>query len=164
MQLTCRDEHIQKKQSLSSGSHNKIDIIKKFLDSLMSNTMIHSLLVLNLYSGVVYNAIFLHSHCLKCRNKITGTTLTPHPPSTCHYYACSVVAADVARVNNYTFTVVREVEQKGLEAAGVWSELVPDDFTEQDDGDVVLHLKRTHVQIYYERMILYKCTLVLIGQ
>lgn len=39
------------------------------------------------------------------------------------------------------------MEQKGLETAGVWSELVPDDFTEQDDGNVVFNLKRTHVQV-----------------
>lgn len=45
-------------------------------------------------------------------------------------------------VNCYTFTVVWEMELKGLETAGVWSELVPNDFTEQDDGDVVLDLKR----------------------
>lgn len=45
--------------------------------------------------------------------------------------------------NNRTFAVVWEVEQKGLEAAGVGSELIPDDFTEQDHGDVVLHLEGT---------------------
>lgn len=37
------------------------------------------------------------------------------------------------------------MEQEGLEAAAVGSELVPDDFTEEDDGDVVLHLKTTDV-------------------
>lgn len=37
------------------------------------------------------------------------------------------------------------MEQEGLEAAAVGSELVPDDFTEEDHGDVVLHLKTTGV-------------------
>lgn len=37
------------------------------------------------------------------------------------------------------------MEQEGLEAAGVGPELVPDDLTEEDDGDVVLHLKMTDV-------------------
>lgn len=37
------------------------------------------------------------------------------------------------------------MEQKGLEAAGVGPELVPDDLAEEDDGDVVLHLKTTDV-------------------
>lgn len=40
-----------------------------------------------------------------------------------------------------TFAVVGEMEQKGLETAGVWSELVPDDLTEQDDGNIVLNLR-----------------------
>lgn len=35
------------------------------------------------------------------------------------------------------------MEQQGLQAAGVGSELVPDDFAEQDHGDVVLHLRAT---------------------
>lgn len=47
------------------------------------------------------------------------------------------------------------MEQKGLEAAGVRSELVPDDFTEQDDGNIVVDLKRTHsVQICYVTVVL----------
>lgn len=50
MQLTCKQMNEQrdtykknKKQSLSSGSHKKNRYYKKFLDSLTSNTMIHSL-------------------------------------------------------------------------------------------------------------------------
>lgn len=39
-----------------------------------------------------------------------------------------------------TFAVVGEVEQKGLGAAGVGPEPVPDDLTQEDDGDIVLHL------------------------
>lgn len=63
----------------------------------------------------------------------------------CHVHVC---------VNNHTFAVVGEMEQKGLETARVWSELVPDDLTEQDDGDVVLNLKRTCVQICYITVVL----------
>lgn len=44
-----------------------------------------------------------------------------------------------------TFAVVGEMEQEGLKAAGVGPELVPDDLTEEDDGDVVLHLKTAGV-------------------
>lgn len=49
------------------------------------------------------------------------------------------------RGGQHTFAVVGEVEQQGLEAAGVGSELVPDDFAEQDHGDVVLHLRTTRM-------------------
>lgn len=42
-----------------------------------------------------------------------------------------------------TFAVVGEVEQKGLRAARAGPELVPDDLTQEDDGDIVLHLKAT---------------------
>lgn len=57
----------------------------------------------------------------------------------------AVTPAEAARVNCSTFAVVGEVQQKRLKTAGVGSELVPDDFTQQDDGDVVLHLIRnTH--------------------
>lgn len=52
-------------------------------------------------------------------------------------------AAGAAGVGEPTFAVVGEMEQKGLQAAGVWSELVPHDFAEEDDGDIVLHLKTT---------------------
>lgn len=41
-----------------------------------------------------------------------------------------------------TFTVVGEMEQERLETACVRSERVPDYFTEQDDGNIVLHLQR----------------------
>lgn len=44
---------------------------------------------------------------------------------------------------SYTFAVVGEVEQKGLQAARAGPELVPDDLTQEDDGDIVLHLKAT---------------------
>lgn len=53
---------------------------------------------------------------------------------------------DTAGVDKPTFAVVGEMEQKRLEAAGVWSELVPDDFTEEDDSDIVLHLKTTDLR------------------
>lgn len=52
-------------------------------------------------------------------------------------------AADAAGVDKPTFAVVGEMEQKGLEAAGVWSEHIPHDVTQEDDGDIVLHLKTT---------------------
>lgn len=69
-----------------------------------------------------------------------------------HFYAVwwevFSALADVACVDDYTFTVVWEMEQKGLETAGVWSILVPDDFTEQDDSNIVLNLK---VQMLYNR-------------
>lgn len=51
--------------------------------------------------------------------------------------------AGAAGLDKPTFAVVGEMEQEGLEAAGVRSELVPDNFTEEDDGDIVLHLKTT---------------------
>lgn len=63
--------------------------------------------------------------------------------------------ADAAGVHTPTFAVVGEMEQKGLKAASVWSELVPDDFTEEDDGDIVLHLKTTRVVIV--RLHGYRC-------
>lgn len=44
-----------------------------------------------------------------------------------------------------TFAVVGEVQQEGLEAARVGSELVPDDGTQEDHGDVVLHLQATRL-------------------
>lgn len=37
------------------------------------------------------------------------------------------------------------MQQKRLKAACVWSELVPGDFTEQDDGNVVLNLKNRYM-------------------
>lgn len=65
-----------------------------------------------------------------------------------HRYVRSVLGATYDALclsvcaNVYTFTVVGEMKQKGLETAGVWSELVPDDLTEQDDGNVVFDLKK----------------------
>lgn len=66
-----------------------------------------------------------------------------------HYYA--VLCEDVN-----TFTVVGEMEQERFKAAGVWSECVPNYFTEQYDCNVVLHLKRTQTeqQIYLTLKVL----------
>lgn len=46
------------------------------------------------------------------------------------------------------------MEQQGLEAAGVGSELVPDNFAEQDHGDVVLHLRTTRMS--YDQLNLFR--------
>lgn len=50
--------------------------------------------------------------------------------------------ADVACEGDNTFTVVGEIEHKWLETASIWSEFIPDNFTEQDDGNVVLNLQK----------------------
>lgn len=58
---------------------------------------------------------------------------------------CDVNADESARrpAAGATFAVVGEVEQKGLQAARAGPELVPHDLAQEDDGDVVLHLKAT---------------------
>ncbi len=108
---------------------------------------------------------------VRTKSQVQISHLFPHPPSVCHHFVCSVMGVihDTGWcilcmcVNNSTFAVVGEMEQKGLETARVWSELVPDDFTEQDDGNVVLNLKRTWALIRYITLVLHSI-LVLTGQ
>lgn len=50
--------------------------------------------------------------------------------------------ADVACESDNTFTVVREVEQQWLKTASVRSELVPNNFTEQYDSNIILNLQK----------------------
>lgn len=90
----------------------------------------------------------------RCRNKITGTKshISRHickergaNTRAASWESVWAPAADAAGADKPTFAVVGEMEQKGLKTAGVGPELVPDDLAEEDDGNVVLHLKTPDV-------------------